>query len=192
MGRMSRFRSLLVVLALFSAAPASALAEPPPKTAAELSDELMVRLAKTTDEDEAAGLVKALGELSMRSGSDAGDLLVSRALAAFAAENFQLSRELLDAVVAVQPEWAEGWNKRASVRFASGDIEGAAADVAQTLKRNPRHIGALLGLAEIFDAAGRREDALKIYERALALAPAFKPAREAAKQLAAEIAGTAL
>jgi tetratricopeptide (TPR) repeat protein len=164
----------------------------PEHSAQSRIDELFDRLAKTEDADEASGIVQALEAEWMSSGSDASDLLMSRALEAFAAQDYPLSLQLLDAIVAAQPDWAEAWNKRATVRFFAGDSQGSAADVAQTLKRNPRHIGALAGLGAIFEQAGKKEDALKVYERAAAIAPHYAPVVEAVSRLKAALAGQSL
>jgi hypothetical protein len=66
------------------------------------------------------------------------------------------------------------------------------ADIAQTLKREPNHLGALMGMAAILDARGKREDALKVYDRALAIAPHWRNAEEAADKLKAALAGSEL
>ena len=66
------------------------------------------------------------------------------------------------------------------------------ADIAQTLARDPRHLGALAGMGMILEDAGLREDALRAYERALAIAPQWRPIGEAAARLKAALAGQAL
>jgi len=193
--------SLPIVLSLALLAPAPALAaetpppatpEAPAKTTAQLIDDLFGRLAKSDDEDESAGIVSALDSLWMRSDSDTSDLLMSRALAAFGAEDYSLALSLLDVVVSTNPDWAEGWNKRAAVRFHAGDAVGSAADVAETLARNPRHIGALTGLGAIFEQDQRYDNALAVYERALALAPHYKPVADSVARLKAKVAGQSL
>jgi tetratricopeptide (TPR) repeat protein len=192
-----RRRSLFFFLTLlFWAAPA--LADEPATSAQQESstqsrvEDLFARLGKTEDADEAAGIVSALESEWMSSGSDASDLLMSRALEAFSAQDYPLSLQLLDAIVAERPDWAEAWNKRATVRFFAGDSQGSAADVAQTLKRNPRHIGALAGLGAILEQAGKKEDALKVYERAMELAPHYAPLVESTTRLKAALAGQSL
>lgn len=167
-------------------------AQAPAKTNAELADELFDRLAKTEDPDEAAGIVGAIERLWLRSGSDTSDLLMSRAVQAMGAENYPLALSLLDTIVQTQPDWAEGWNKRATARYFSGDPKGSMADIAETLKRNPRHIGALSGLSAILDDAGLHEDALRAVERGLALAPHYQPLVDAAGRLKATVAGQSL
>ncbi len=188
-------RPLWIVLApaLLAAAPArSAEPQTAAKSTAELIDDLYARLAKADDADESAGIVTALQGLWMRSGSDTADLLMSRALVAFGADNDSVALSLLDTVVAIDPGWAEGWNERATVRFYAGDPTGSVADVAQTLARDPRHIGALTGLGAIFEQDERYDEALAVYQRALALAPHYQPVVGAVARLKAKIAGQSL
>ncbi len=66
-----------------------------------------------------------------------------------------LAHTMLDELVAAQPDYAEGWNQRAFVKFLKGDPHGSLLDIAQTLKREPRHFGALAGRAQIERALGR-------------------------------------
>ncbi len=174
------------------AAPDSAAPAPPAKTTAELTDELFDRLAKSEDPEEAAGIVAAIERLWLRSGSDSSDLLMSRAIQAMGGEDYPLALSLLDVIVETQPDWAEGWNKRATARYFSGDSRGSMADIAETLKRNPRHIGALSGLGAILEEAGLREDALRAFQRALTFAPHYQPLVDSADRLKAALAGRSL
>jgi tetratricopeptide (TPR) repeat protein len=167
-------------------------AEPEAKTPAEAAAELFDRLARTQDADEAAGIVSAISRLWLASGSDTSDLLMSRALQAMQEKSYPLALEVLDAVVDLQPDWAEAWNKRATVRYLAGDSEGSMADIAETLKREPRHLGALAGLGAILEEAGRREEALQVYQRGLDIAPQYRPMKDAVERLKAALAGQTL
>jgi tetratricopeptide (TPR) repeat protein len=167
-------------------------AEPEAKTPAEAAAELFDRLARTQDSDEAAGIVSALDRLWLESGSDTSDLLMSRALQAMEGKSYPLALEVLDAIVDLQPDWAEGWNKRATVRWLAGDSKGSMADIAETLKLEPRHLGALAGLGAILEEAGQREEALRVYQRGLDIAPNYGPMKDAVKRLKAAVAGQTL
>lgn len=192
--------TLALALALLAAPVARAedapkpppAADAPAKTDAELADELFSRLGKTDDPEEAAGIIAAMERLWLRSGSDTSDLLMTRAMQAFGADDYSDALSLLDAIVVAQPDWAEGWNKRATVRFYAGDLDGSAADIAETLKRNPRHVGALMGLAAIFEQTGLKDQALQVYERALKIAPHYGPLNESADRLKAALSGERL
>jgi tetratricopeptide (TPR) repeat protein len=167
-------------------------AEPAAKTPAEAAAELFDRLARAQDADEASGIVSAISRLWLASGSDTSDLLMSRALHAMQEKSYPLALEVLDAVVDLQPDWAEAWNKRATVRYLAGDSQGSMADIAETLRREPRHLGALAGLGAILEEAGRREEALQVYQRGLDIAPQYRPMKDAVERLKAALAGQTL
>lgn len=82
----------------------------------------------------------------------------------------------INALVEDYPDYAEGWNLRATANFMRGDYDASLADVAETLKREPRHFGALAGRALILHSQGRREEALKAMREALDIHP-FLPER---------------
>ena len=69
------------------------------------------------------------------------------------------------------PEFAEAWNKRATVRFLAGDHRGSAKDIARVLQLEPRHFGALSGLGMIHMHNGDWQNALKTYELAFSIHP---------------------
>jgi tetratricopeptide (TPR) repeat protein len=164
----------------------------PPQTPAEARADLYARLAGAKDADETAGIITLLLRAYAESGSDTGDLLLQRARKAIGAEEYPDAMKILDATIALLPDWAEGWNARATARYLDDDYNGSMADIAQTLKREPRHLGALMGMAAILEARGKTEDALKVYERALVIAPHWRNAQEAADRLKAALAGDEL
>jgi tetratricopeptide (TPR) repeat protein len=173
-------------------APQTKPDDPPAQTPAETRADLYARLAASKDADETAGLITLLLHTYAVSGSDTGDLLLRRARQAISGEEYPDAVKILDATIALLPDWAEGWNARATARYLDEDYDGSMADIAQTLKREPRHLGALMGMATILEARGKTEDALKVYERALAIAPHWRNAEEAADRLKASLAGEEL
>jgi tetratricopeptide (TPR) repeat protein len=165
---------------------------PAPRTPAELRADLYARLADSKDGDETEGLVGLLLASYGRSDSDTCDLLLLRARKAITAKDYDAAGKILDAAVAFMPDGPEAWNARATLRYLDDDYDGSMADVAQTLKREPRHLGALMGMASILLARDKKAEALEVYERALNIAPHWKDAEQAADELKAEIAGQAL
>jgi tetratricopeptide (TPR) repeat protein len=155
-----------------------------PKTPKQTLDDLYARLAASTDADESSGLLTAIERNQLISGSDTSDFLMARALAALGAGSPDVALALLDQIVSLRPEWAEAWNRRATARFMQGDDEGSMADVAHVLALEPRHVGALSGMAMILERRGFDEEALRACRRALALAPGLKSLREREERLA--------
>jgi tetratricopeptide (TPR) repeat protein len=173
-------------------APQAKKAEPPEKTPAEERADLYARLAASKDADETAGIIPRLLQNYSESGSETADLLLKRAREAIGVENYADALKILDVTVALQPDWAEGWNARATARYLDDDYKGSMADIAETLKREPRHLGALMGMGMILEAREKREEALKVYERVLEIAPHWRNAQEAADKLKAALAGSEL
>src|SRR5271165_761886 len=165
---------------------------PAPKSPAEIRAEIYDRLAASNDDDETQGLIRLLFAAYSQSGSDTGDLLLERARKAMTAKDFDAASKMLDAAISILPNWAEGWNARSTLRWLDDDYDGSMADIAETLMREPRHIGALSGMAMILAARGKKEEALTVYERILAIAPHWKSAEEAAGKLRAAVKGQEL
>ncbi len=194
-------RPLLVFFCLLAlAAPARAAGSPTPSASPAPAapqaagddasrDALLARLAVATDPDEADGVVARLDRLNQRSGSDTGDLLLARAGAALDAENLDVARQLLDALTQMQPQWAEAWAARANADYLSGDPRATFVDLARALADDPKHLKALADLGAVLEQAGKRDEALRVFQHALAIAPQWRPAREAADRLRAAIAG---
>jgi tetratricopeptide (TPR) repeat protein len=74
-------------------------------------------------------------------------------------------------VIELQPEFAEGWNKRATAYYIMGDLDQSLHDCDEVIKRNPSHFGALSGYGLIYVQRGELERALEYFERALAINP---------------------
>ena len=170
------------------AAPPSA-PPPEPPTRAETIDKLLNRLAKAGDAGEAQGIAARLQGMWMRSGSDTADLLMERAVTAMNGERRDVAAALLDEIIALQPGWAEAWNKRATLRFLDDDDAGSMEDISHVLALEPRHFGALSGMGFILQRHGEAAGALKALRRALAVYPENEDVRKAVDKLAPTVEG---
>ncbi len=120
-----------------------------------------------------------------KSGSAAMDLLLERGRAAMAQGNPELAVQHLTALVDHAPDFAEGWNARATAYFQTGDFGPAIADIGHVLTLNPRHFGALAGLGAIFEELDQPEKAIEVYRAALAINPHGAGLQEAIDRLTA-------
>ncbi|HYI87094.1 MAG TPA: tetratricopeptide repeat protein [Burkholderiales bacterium] len=106
-----------------------------------------------------------------RSGDAEIDGLMARATEEMQASRYPQAIALLDQVVQKKPEFAEGWNRRATVHYLAGDLRKSIADCDEVLKRNPLHFGALSGLGQIHLQLEEEEKALQWFRRALEANP---------------------
>lgn len=74
-------------------------------------------------------------------------------------------------IVSRKPDFAEGWNKRATIYFLRGQYEKSLADCDEVFKRNPRHFGALSGAGQIHLQLGNPRRALEFFRRAFDVNP---------------------
>lgn len=158
---------------------------------AEDLDSLFAQL-KEADAPQAARLEREIWNEWSKSGSPAMDLLLQRGRDAMEAGDTRAAIEHLTALTDHAPDFAEGWNARATAYFQAGQLGPSVNDIARTLTLNPRHFGALSGLGMIFEQLGQPEKALEAYRAALAIHPHLQGVIEAVDRLEAETAGTDL
>jgi tetratricopeptide (TPR) repeat protein len=127
-----------------------------------------------------------------RSGSAAMDLLLERGREALEAGELPVAIEHFSALVDHAPDFAEGYNARATAWFQAGHYGLALEDIRQTLARNPRHFGAMSGLALILEEIGEEEGALEAWRAVEALHPSRQGVREAIERLERQVEGITL
>ena len=127
-----------------------------------------------------------------RSGSAAMDLLLSRGREALEAGEISVAIEHFSALVDHAPDFAEAYNARATAWFQAGQYGLALEDIREALARNPRHFGAMSGLALILEEIGRPEGALKAWRGVEALHPSREGVRQAIERLERQVEGVAL
>lgn len=174
----------LPVVAEEAREPASEVARKSPAEArAETLDSLFARLHQVKSEDEAKLAEQAIWQLWMRSDSPTAELLLTQATAAMNKAEFDASLAILDRLVAVHPDFAEAWNKRATLYFMMGRFEESLADIDKVLDLEPRHFGALSGRGMIYRKEGKISDALAAFRDALAVNPSMGSVRDAVQEL---------
>jgi tetratricopeptide (TPR) repeat protein len=106
-----------------------------------------------------------------RSGEREIDLLMAAGVEAMQAERYAEAIAAFSEVIRRRPDFAEGWNKRATVHYLAGDYARSLADCDEVMKRNPYHFGALSGYGQIYFRMGEYEKAIGWWRRALEVNP---------------------
>lgn len=188
---------LAVSGAVTAAEPGAAAAEPAaalPQDAAEVNtlDKLFAELKRERNPQAAERISKRIWNEWHKSGSASIDLMMKWSNDAVAAQKYDVALDFLDEVVTLQPAFAEGWNRRATVHFIMRNFGKSMADIERTLELEPRHFGALSGMAQIMKDTGRKELALRAWQRVLDIYPMMRSAQGEIAALSEELAGESI
>ncbi|MYE10149.1 MAG: hypothetical protein F4X99_00495 [Gammaproteobacteria bacterium] len=162
-------------------------AEAPPDTP-EL-DALFQRLL-ADDADERRRATQRIWEIWCSHAEEAAARAMRSAVNAMEKGKLRDAGVILDTMVGRWPEWAEAWNKRATLRFLEKRDGKSLDDIACTLEREPRHFGALGGFGQICLRAGDESSALLAFERLLTIDPHLEDVRKAVATLRRKVRHT--
>jgi tetratricopeptide (TPR) repeat protein len=127
-----------------------------------------------------------------KSGSAAMDLLLQRGRKAMESGETDIAIEHFTALIDHAPDFAEGWNARATAYFSAGLYGPSIDDIRTTLELNPRHFGALSGLGIILDELGYHKEALEAYREVKKLNPNRPNLDDAIERLEKQVLGSTL
>ncbi|MBA1141144.1 tetratricopeptide repeat protein [Mesorhizobium neociceri] len=185
--------AFFATLFLFGAAPAWAddpPAKPPVAATKEARlDQLFADLKRERNERAAERIAGRIWGEWFQSGSASIDLMMQWSQKAMDDQKFDVALDFLDQVVILQPKYAEGWNRRATVHYMMKNFGKSMSDIDQTLQLEPRHFGALSGLAQIMAATGHKQSALEAWQKVLAIYPMMRSAQDQVATLSEELAG---
>jgi tetratricopeptide (TPR) repeat protein len=164
------------------------LTVPPSGTARADQDDprlpaLFARLKTVESDGEARAIEALVWRIWSVSADDEVNGLMRRGVRAMTEGDAKEALPIFDAMVQRNPNFAEGWNKRATVYFLLGDFDASVGDIERTLQLEPHHFGALSGLGQIYLALDREEAALKAFEAALAIDPHLAGVRAAVEDI---------
>jgi tetratricopeptide (TPR) repeat protein len=171
-------------------APPPAVTPPPaaPTKQGRL-DQLFADLKRERNEKAAERIAGRIWGEWNQSGSASIDLMMQWAQKATEDQKFDVALDFLDQVVTLQPGYAEGWNRRATVHFMMKNYGKSMADIERTLQLEPRHFGALSGLAQIMAETGHKQSALEAWQKVLTIYPMMRSAQDQVSTLSEELAG---
>jgi len=112
-----------------------------------------------------------LWQLWSHSGDGKIDALLARGVDEMRGGDLDAAVATFSSIIERRPDFAEGWNKRATALFLAGELRRSLADCNEVIKRNPAHFGALAGFGQIYFQLEQYERAISFWQRALQVNP---------------------
>ncbi len=162
---------ILVTLGLMVTLASSVWAEDASKTRAVELDRLFGKLHGISATDDPNKIINEIWALWAHNDSATAELLLRQGVAAMNAHEYDAAEATFIQLVETYPDFAEGWNKRATLYFMMGRYNDSLIDIERVLDLEPRHFGALGGKAMILQSQGKTIEALKVLREELAINP---------------------
>lgn len=183
-------RWMLLLCAVLLAAPAFGQGPAArPEASRSAIDGLLESLRKAPSEAASAVIEGKLRQAWANAAGPSAAILLGRGMRNLGNEQEGEALDDFDAALTLEPNFTEGFARRATARLAAGDIRGALVDIQETLKREPRHFGALKVLSNLAEKRGDYEGALSAWEKVLEIAPRTPGAAERLIELRQKIDG---
>lgn len=185
----------LTVSAIVLAATVPVQADDPPSAGAvgkawrQVASDLLDEIKVAKDATAAADIERRIWESWMHSGDSETDGLLGQGIMLMQTGQFDSALAIFDSIVARRPDFAEGWNKRATLLYIMGDLDRSLEDIDKVLALEPRHFGALAGIGLIRIAKGDKAGALAAYRKVLEVHPFSRGALESVETLSKELEG---
>jgi len=138
---------------------------------------------RDTDERVRVVAEQALWAVWSRSGDARVDELFARGVAQMGEQRLPEAIATFTRVIELKPDFAEGWNKRATAYFLAGEFRRSLRDCGEVVKRNPQHFGVLSGYGQIYLELDQPEKALEYFRRALEVNPNLEGVQGLAERL---------
>lgn len=146
-------------------------------------DGLFDQLKSVESFSDAKSVEFVIWNIWVQSGDDAIDLLMRDGVDSMSRRDYRRALRSFDQIVTIAPDFAEGWNKRATLFYLMGEFERSLTDIEKTLALEPRHFGALAGRGLVYVELEDDAKALKAFEDALVINPFLPAARQNAEVL---------
>ena len=160
-------------------------AEKPRKPAEMRAEQLDILFARlyTSKGNGTEGLVLKIWSLWSANDSPTAEVLLGQAARAMNEGAPAEALKILDRVIGANPDYAEAWNKRATLYFMMKRDDASLRDIDKVLDLEPRHFGALAGRGMIYQRQKKFGAALAAYREALSLNPGMEQVKESIKDL---------
>ena len=132
---------------------------------------LFKKLNETENQDEIRDLISDIWNIWYEVDDPKVIEYFEKGIQAMNLRNYPLAIRFFNNLIEEDPNFAEGWNKRATVHFMMGNFDQSMQDIIKTLELEPRHFGALDGMGLIFIHQGQFQQAIDVYEKMLEIFP---------------------
>ena len=139
---------------------------------------LFERLHRSEDIREIVHLQSDIWSIWTESADEESNALMYDGLLAMRGKRHEVALEFFDALVKHDPDFAEGWNKRATLYYLVGNTDASIEDIKKTLELEPRHFGALSGLGLVYLQQGKLALAEEAFQQLIMVHPNSPSAQE--------------
>jgi tetratricopeptide (TPR) repeat protein len=181
---MRRYIACLIVAVTTAGSPTARADQTDPRL-----DGLFTQLRQANSTEAARPIESDIWEIWLQSGDPAADTLMADGIAAMNAGDAEQAMAAFDRLVALKPNFAEAWNKRATALYLLGRFPESIKDIDRVLALEPRHFGALSGLGLCDLQLDRDKAALDAFERAAAVDPNLPGVRSRIEALRKQLEG---
>jgi len=144
---------------------------------------VLIRALRDPDEGVRAVAEGALWQVWSRSGDPGIDALFHQGVEQMSRGDANAAIQTFSVIIQKKPDFAEGWNKRATIYYLIGEYDKSLKDCDEVVKLNPQHWGVLAGYGQIYVALDKPELALQYFQRALQINPNLRSVEAAVEQL---------
>lgn len=156
-------------------------------------DPLFAELKTATSVTDARYIEREIWGIWSEHGADVeAEMRFNEGMLLMNAGHLERAIRMFSVVIDVAPDFAEAWNKRATLLYFTGDYAGSVRDIERTLALEPRHFGALSGLGLIYQQLESPDGAIKAFRAALEINPHMPHIKERLDTLTEEKAGKPL
>jgi len=160
------FKILIVSISLLFASKIALADQNDPRL-----NNLFKKLNETENQDEIRDLISDIWNIWYEVDDPKVIEYFEKGIQAMNLRNYPLAIRFFNNLIEEDPNFAEGWNKRATVHFMMGNFDQSMQDIIKTLELEPRHFGALDGMGLIFIHQGQFKQAIDVYDKMLEIFP---------------------
>ncbi len=134
-------------------------------------DKLFATLQSSGDTVVQRETILTIWEIWYESGREDIDKLMEQGGEALQSGQLARAEQIFTQVIEISPEFSEGWNRRATVRYYRRDYTGSLDDIKRTLTLEPRHFGAIWGRGMILALRRDLTGSIRAFEHLLEINP---------------------